>query len=186
MKLGLIFSAFFLAFNLMAATCNDVTMPDSINIKDKDLVLNGLGTRKATWLKVKVYVGGLYLSKKTTDSNEVLEQPYPKFLRMHFVRDVEAKKLNDAWKEGFEAAVEWNTRQMLQSKLDQFITMMEDVQKNDEIVLTFTESGVIVDVKNKQKGTIEGSDFAKALLSIWFVKPRDEGLMKGLLGLEKC
>ena len=56
-----------ISLNLYSATQNKVTMPDTISIKGADLVLNGLGTRKATWLRVKVYVGGLYLEKKSKD-----------------------------------------------------------------------------------------------------------------------
>ena len=59
---------------------------------------------------------------------------------------------------------------------------MEDVQKGEEIVLTFLKDGVEVDVKNKQKGKIKSKRFAKDLLSIWFVNPRDENLMLGMLG----
>ena len=83
MRFALLIISLLLSQKLWSATCNDVTMPDSVNIKSKDLVLNGMGTRKATWLKVKVYVGGLYLSKKTTDADDILSQPYPKYLRMH-------------------------------------------------------------------------------------------------------
>lgn len=186
MKIALMLISLLFAQKIWSATCNDVTMPDSINIKSKDLVLNGMGTRKATWLKVKVYVGGLYLSKKATDANDILSQPYPKYLRMHFVRDVDGKKLKEGWIEGFEAAVEFNTRNMIQTQIDQFVGMMEDVNKNDEIVLTFTDKGVEVDIKNKQKGTIAGEKFSHALLSVWFVKARDEGLRDGLQGVEKC
>ena len=99
---------------------------------------------------------------------------------MHFVRDVAAKKLVAAWTEGFEAAVKDHKK--ISSEIKQFNNWMEDVQKGEEIVLTFLKDGVEVDVKNKQKGKIKSKRFAKDLLSIWFVNPRDENLMLGMLG----
>jgi hypothetical protein len=44
-------------------------------------------------------------------------------------------------------------------------------------------SGVLVDVGGAAKGTVEGDDFAKALLSIWLgARPPNANLKAGLLG----
>ena len=54
------------AFSLpiLAATLADVTLPDTVTVGNQTLVLNGMGLR--TKLFIKVYVGGLYLEKKST------------------------------------------------------------------------------------------------------------------------
>src|SRR5215472_13914645 len=44
-----------------AGTCKGVDFPEHLQVAGHDLVLNGLGMRKATFLKVSVYVGALYV-----------------------------------------------------------------------------------------------------------------------------
>lgn len=173
---------FLLSLNLQAATLNKVTMPDTISAKGKELVLNGLGTRKATWLRVKVYIGGLFLEKKSKDSNQILNSKGVKYLRMHFVRDVKKEKLVNGWNDAFKAAVKDLPR--IQTRINELNALMGDVKKNQEIVLTFTDQGVDVDFANLKRGTIKGGDFSKDLLSVWFINATDEGLRDGLLGLK--
>ena len=67
-----------------------------------DLVLNGLGIRKATFLKVKVYVAGLYLTQKSADPAQILSANAPWQLSLHFVRDVDARDMREAFDEGFK------------------------------------------------------------------------------------
>jgi hypothetical protein len=58
-----------LAAPAFGAQCLEVNVPDSAKAGAADLVLNGLGIRKATFLNVKVYVAGLYLSEKSNDAD---------------------------------------------------------------------------------------------------------------------
>ncbi|MBK24221.1 MAG: hypothetical protein CME70_09500 [Halobacteriovorax sp.] len=180
-KVLLLVSSILLSLNINAATLDKVTMPDSVNVKGKDLVLNGLGTRKATWLRVKVYVGGLYLEKKSKDPQTILNSNGVKYIRMHFVRDVKGEKLINGWNEAFASAVK--DRSKIQKRIDELNALMGDVKKNQEIVLTFTDKDVHIEFANSKSGTIKGGDFSKALLSVWFINAKDEGLRDGLLGL---
>ncbi|MFT6068352.1 MAG: hypothetical protein ACJAT2_000119 [Bacteriovoracaceae bacterium] len=173
---------FLFSLNLQAATQDKVTMPETISVKGKDLVLNGLGTRKATWLRVKVYVGGLFLEKKSKDANQILNSKGTKYIRMHFVRDVKKEKLVSGWNDAFKAAVKDLPR--IQTRINEFNALMGDIKKNQEIVLTFTDKDVHVDFANLKQGTIKGGDFSKDLLSVWFINAKDEGLRDGLLGLK--
>ena len=74
---------------------------------------------------------------------------------MHFVRDVSKEKLVKAWNKGFEVGVKDADRKKITAQINTFNNWMEDVQKNDEIVITFLNNGVEIDVKNKQKGKIK-------------------------------
>lgn len=177
----LIFTLLF-TFSLHSATRDKVTMPDTASIKGTDLVLNGLGTRKATWLRVKVYVGGLYIEKKSKDPQTILNAKGVKYLRMHFVRDVKGEKLINGWNEAFANAVKDRTK--IQKRITEFNALMGDIKKNQEIVLTFSDKGVHVDFANTKNGMVKGADFAKALLSVWFINAADEGLRDGLLGIK--
>ena len=58
-----------IAAPLPAAECIGVSLPDRMQAPDRQpLVLNGMGVRKATLFKVKVYVAGLYLPESSSDA----------------------------------------------------------------------------------------------------------------------
>ncbi|MGH7123758.1 MAG: chalcone isomerase family protein, partial [Stellaceae bacterium] len=69
-----------------AATCRDIQFPDSVKVGNADLVLNGLGIRKATLLRVKVYVAALYLPQKSGDASAIVSANGRWQLVLHFVR----------------------------------------------------------------------------------------------------
>jgi len=49
------------------------------------LVLNGLGLRQATMMKVNVYVAALYVAQRSADANAILASNTPKDLIFQFV-----------------------------------------------------------------------------------------------------
>lgn len=169
------------SLTISAATIEGVNFADKVNVEGKELALNGIGTRKATFLKVKVYHGALYLDQKTKDPQAFLSSQAPKEIIMHFVRDVDAKKLREAFNEGLEAANK--NFVIFKPQMDQFNSLIHDVVKGDEFFITFLKDGVLFS-SNKKKNVekIASADFSRALLSIWFINPRDEGLRSGLLG----
>ena len=97
----LVIWVFFAVGTASAAELAGITMPESMSIGEKTLVLNGLGLREATFLKFDVFVGGLYLEQKTHDPDEVIQSQQTKQLLMHFVRNVDAEDLRKAWTKGF-------------------------------------------------------------------------------------
>ena len=83
------------AVSAFGATCRDIQFPDSVNVASADLVLNGLGIREATLLRIKVYVGALYLPQKSSDGAAILRADGRWQLVLHFVRDVGASSFAD-------------------------------------------------------------------------------------------
>ena len=61
---------------------------------------------------------------------------------------------------------------------------MADMKSGERLSFTHKPgSGVLVEVGGAAKGTVEGDDFAKALLSIWLgAHPPNASLKAGLLG----
>lgn len=168
-----------------AKTCEGVTFPDQVQADGATLKLNGLGLRKATFLKVKVYVGALYLPQASTDADAILKANGPKRLLLHFVRDVGGDDLSKAWDEGFENNAGGQLA-ALKPRIAAFKAMMTDVKKGDTLGVQHTPgTGVEVAVKGTGKGTIKGDDFARALFAIWLgAKPPNDELKAGLLGGE--
>ena len=71
--------------------------------KQENLILNGLGIRKATVFKVKVYVAGLYLESQSANPVEIINSAQNKKIVMKFLRDVSSKKIRNAYVKGFES-----------------------------------------------------------------------------------
>lgn len=169
---------------LIAGTLKGVTMPDSIELEGKTLVLNGMALRKK--IIFKVYVAGLYLPQKESNAEKILQADGERRCVMHWLRSVGTGKITDAWYEGLEA----NTPDYSPELKKQFDTMcgwMEEMKDGELIVFTYIPGkGTEVNVKNKVKGTIEGKAFADALFACWIgPKPGPgEGFKEDLLGLE--
>jgi hypothetical protein len=184
MKILVCISLVFLSLHPSAKVVEGLDFSDKLTIEKNELHLNGIGIRKATWFKVKVYVGGLYLKKKSNDVTSILGQDYPKFIEMRFVRNVDKDKLVGGWSDGFKAALSKKELTTASKEIASFNSLMSDIKKKQTIRLIFLKDAVKVSFNSADYTTIKSKSFSKRLLSIWFVKPRDKGLAKGLQGLK--
>ncbi len=171
----------FLSVNAFALTVDGITFEDKLAVAGKELVLNGVGIRKATFLKVKVYYGALYISQKTSDASTFLTTTEPKQIIMHYVRDVEAKDLKSTFNEAIEKANPANFKTLL-PMLEKFTANVPDMAKGERMVITFTADGATLTAKGKTFEKVAGADFSKGLLNMWFTNPLDENLKNSLLG----
>jgi hypothetical protein len=183
-RLAVALSALLIFGFVGAAELEGVSMPDKVTVDDFDLILNGLGLREATMLKVDVYVGGLYLKEPATDGAAILESQQVKRIHMHFVyKKVDSKKIAKGWDEGIEANVEGGLK-LYADQLQQLNGWMETMVKGD--TMTFTAipgKGLTVEVKGKKKGVIADEGFARDFWSIWLgPNPPNAGLKQGMLG----
>ena len=164
-----------------AATLAGVSLPDQATVGGKTVVLNGLGLRTATMLKVKVYVIGLYLESKSSDPRAIIASSGNKRIAMHFVHKVTAKELRGGWTEGFED----NTRDTagIKNEIAKFNASMRDVKNGDSIVLDFAGDTVDVLINGTRIDSITGKAFQQAALAIWLgSKPPNKPLKQGVLG----
>jgi len=166
-----------------AAECKGVNFPDHVQLDGTELTLNGLGIRKATFLKVNVYVAALYVSRASHDPKVLVESNGPDELILHFVHSVSADDLRKGWSEGFVQ----NSKDQLPVLKERIATLngrMSDVKTGQRLSFRHRPGvGIEVDVNGAVKGTIPGADFARAFISIWLgsVPPNPE-LKSGLLG----
>jgi hypothetical protein len=159
-----------------------VSFPDEVTVDDATLVLNGIGLRKK--FVVKVYVAGLYLSKKTDDADAALGADGPKRVVMKFMTNKATKKKMDAaWRDGFEA----NSPEefgALEKRVNTFAGFFGDMKDGDVIGMTIIPGqGTAVTYNGRDKGVIEGDDFSSALLKVWLGDhPPTDDLKTGMLG----
>jgi Chalcone isomerase-like len=165
------------------ASCRDIRFPRHLQVSGTDLTLNGLGVRKATFLKVNVYVAAYYVGHAGGDPKPLIESDGPQQLTLQFVRNVGVDDLRKAFVEGFERVQSAAGLGERVARLNSWMTDMKTGQR-----LTFDRlprSGVQVTVNGVQKGVIEGADFSRALISIWLgPTPPNPELKAGLLGGE--
>jgi hypothetical protein len=165
--------------------CREISFPEQVQVDGAGLTLNGLGVRKATFLKVNVYVAALYVTRPARDPKPLIESDGTQELVLSFVRNVDVGDLRKAFVEGFDRAAGSQVSVLKErvAKLNAWMTDMKIGQR-----LTFIrrpKSGVEVSVNGVSKGTLEGDDFARAFVSIWLgPTPPNPELKSGLLGGE--
>jgi len=168
--------------SLLAASLAGVTLPDTTEVGGRTLVLNGMGLRSR--LMIKVYVAGLYLEKKSSDADAIVKADAPKRMVLHFLRSVSRDQMVDAYTEAFDNNAP-GSRTSLKSEIAQLMAAFEPVAANDQMMFTYQPGvGTTLAVKGKDKVTIPGLPFARAMFSAWLgPKPPSADLKKGLLGL---
>lgn len=174
------------AANLSAAEISGVFLEERLqSANGETLVLNGAGLREKFW--VDVYVGSLYLQRKTDDVAQILSTPGPWRVQLDFVyKEVARDKLLDGWREGFEKNQSTESLQRLRERIEQFYAFFDrDVLAKEQYAFEYIPGqGVAVSRNGEILGTIPGEDFRTALLEIWLGNhPADKKLKKGMLGL---
>jgi hypothetical protein len=160
-----------------------VTMPDTTRVAGKQLVLNGMGLREATWLNIDVYVAGLYVETPSSDAAKLIAAPEVKVLVLRFVRHVGRGDILKAWREGFagNATVPLARIQPLIDQLNRWTPAFDD---GDTLTFSYVPgTGVEVSVNGVRKGTIDNDDFERSVFAIWLgPKPPTAAVKRGLLG----
>ena len=155
-------------------------MTDTTKVGDHRLLLNGMALRSR--YSFKVYVAGLYLENTSKDAGAIASSDQVKSMRLAILRSLKGKQVSEAIEEGFEK----NSKAQLAAlkpRLDKLGGMIPNVEKGDDIVLTYVPGkGTVVSVKGAEKGVIEGKDFADALFAVWLgANPVQDDLKKELL-----
>ncbi len=168
-----------LSMPIMAATLADVTLPDTVTVGSRTLVLNGLGLR--TKMFFKIYVGGLYLEKKSGDATAILQSDTTKRVVLQFVYgEVTRDQMVESFTDGFKTNAPGADR----AQVDQFLGALETMKKGEQLVATYVPgAGTTLSIRGKDKLTIAGLPFAQALFSVWLgPKPPTSDLKSGMLG----
>lgn len=174
----------FISLSSMAQTeISGIKLPEKTMFGNDEVVLNGAGVREKFWMDM--YVGGLYVTSKSSDAKQIINADEAMGIQLHIVSGlISSKKMINAIEEGFDNSTNGN-KKALRGKIDQFIGVFdEEIQKRDVFNITYQpDHGVVIYKNGKKSGTIKGFDFKKALIGIWLAdKPADKDLKKAMLG----
>ena len=164
-------------------TVSGVKLDAKLAIEGQELLLNGAGIREKMW--IDLYVGALYLEKKSNNAKEIVNAKDPIAIRLDVISSmVTSKKMVDALDEGLIKSTN-NNIAPIKDKVAKFKSYFKDeIKVGDKFILVYVpEKGVVFYKNGVIKGVIEGYDFKKALFGIWLGdNPVDAPLKDDLLG----
>ncbi len=181
-KLAFALSLLLLSSTSFALDVAGVNVSPTVAVRQKTLLLNGAGVRKA-YVFVKVYVGALYTEKKSASTADLLKDPGDKLVRMTFVyKKVDRADIVKAFSEGIS-----NNSPAVAATPDAkaFLSWFtSDFKAGDTVDVSLAPDGTVSATHNgKALGSVRNPALARAVLLIWFgEKPADAGLKKGMLG----
>lgn len=182
-KILLFISALVMSLNVLAIELDGIKVPETLNLDNQTLELNGAGIRSKFF--VDLYVGSLYTTEKTDDASSVLNSETPVAIQLFITSKlITSEKLTEAVNEGFEKSTGGQV-EPLKDRLSAFIDVFQaEIVKGDNFVMFVTPGkGVDVYKNGKKLTTIKGDDFSRALLGVWLGdQPVDADLKADMLG----
>ena len=180
-KLLLVFIVFF-GSQAIAKTVSGVSVSEQLNIENKPMLLNGSGIRSKFFFDL--YVGSLYLSKKTKHADKAMDEKYAA-IRLNITSSLITKsKMEEAIVEGFEHATHNNVKP-IQAEIDEFMSLFDSgIKEGDQFTFVFYKGVGVTAYKNMKKLTdIKNETFRHALMAIWIGdRPAQKSLKKHMLG----
>lgn len=172
-----------LGVSAMAAVLEGVSLPATTTLGGTELHLNGIALRTYSWLRIRIYVAGLYLERPAHDAEAILHSPEKKLIVVRFIHDVGVDDARQAWREGFDD----NCRapcHLAPADVARFLAAVPAMRAGDRSTLAFTPAGVAITLNEQSVGTIADPMFARAVLATFIgPHPPTERLKRGLLGL---
>lgn len=166
-----------------AAELKGVTMPDTDKVGSQQLLLNGMGIREVSVLGivVKIYVGGLYLNKKSDDAQAILSSKENKKVRLEFLHKVGSRDMKKNWEKGIKSNCEDKCSNISES-LEKYKNLLPDIKSGDKMTYNFTAKGLELMLNDKPLGSVEDPLLSQYVLATWIGKsPVTEDLKRGLL-----
>ena len=181
-KIILVCCCIFLSWSAEALELAGVNVPDKAEVNKTTLQLNGVGIR--TKFFFSVYIGALYLGKKTHDAAAVLADAGAKRVKMVMLMSLGSKRIRDGFDDDLKAN---ETPSQLAAQVKQFLAIFDtfkEVKKRDVLDYDFVPGeGTRVSLNGREMGRVAGAEFSRALLKVWLgPRPADSDLEKGMLG----
>jgi hypothetical protein len=170
-----------------AAKFEGIKLRDKMQCAGVELPLQAAGLRDATIFNIRVYVLAMYSPSLLPDGlKDQNIDKRPICFEVHYMRDVEKAKVDEAWKFQFKESSEYPY-----PDLNKHITLLQQffgkIEANKGVHLfELTENSTKVYENGEYKGEIPGKEFGKNFLSVFFGNnPPTKKLKKALLRGQK-
>lgn len=161
-----------------AAEVAGVKVPETFTVDGTSLVLNGAGLRTKTFLKVKVYVGALYLAQRSKDPAAIVAADAPKALRIVMLRDVDRASMVGSLRDGIESNSPGQAAALAPKVKELEAGFPAEFKEGQVLSLAYAPGkGLTIGIEGGVSQAFPGKDFADALFRIWLgPKPSDGGV----------
>lgn len=154
--------------------------PERTRVADRELSLNGIGTRTATLFAIKVYHAAFYADRSVTSLAEALTAPNPKRLEIRYVRDFTLKEVMDAWRYQFRESGGPRVGEVA-GEIEKLVSFQSPIREGDVQRFDFEDGKTIFAVNGERRGEVAGPLFQTVLLTIFFgPNPPTRDLQRGL------
>ena len=163
-----------------------VHMPETLQIEDRTVALNGVGVRKVMFMQP--YVAGLYLRDAETDPSAVMLGDDFMAIRLELTRDTGRRMMLRALRNGMRSAtdtlgdVAWGD---VEARYEGFTEMLPGDFADGSIIefRYIPDDGMQIYRDGDNKGTVSGLDFKQAFFGIWLNEdsPADEDLKAAIM-----
>ncbi len=154
-----------------ASSAKDIKLPGTMKSGTSDLLLNGSGirTKKIGFMKLDLYVAGLYLIQKNTDVEAMTMKDEGMAIKLHITSKlINGKRMSKATNEGFVKSTGGNTAP-IKTEIGDMINVFKDgIKVGDVYDLVYVpQTGTQIYKNGQLKATVKGLEFKKALFGIW-------------------
>lgn len=164
-----------------AAEIAGVQLPDTKSVAGKTLLLNGYGLRVWSFLKIPIYVAGLYLEHPNHDADAIIRSPETKVLTFRFEQTIDAERARSAWRTGLARNC-GEPCQLDPSDVERFLAQVPAMHDGDSFELRFTAHTAEITANGRMLGRIDGAALADAVLAAFLgPKPGAPDLKQALL-----
>ena len=178
-----------LAFLLATAQSNalqieGVNVAPQATVNGQVLRLNGAGLRTVVLLivPIKAYVASFYAPSPLRSNSAVLASPGPLQFNFTFLQGVSQSQVAQAWQAQFDDSLSYKYSG-LANDIAAFTRFFGPIKPMGTQTVEFVGTTTRVIENGQLKGTINGRDFQKAFLSLWFgSNPVMPSLKSALLG----
>jgi hypothetical protein len=167
-----------------ARRIGDVEIPETLESGGTSLVLNGAGIR--TKYFIDVYVGGLYLKKRSADAVAIIDADESMAIKLRMISGlISNDRMKKSIEEGFQKSTRGNTAPF-REQIDALIEVYdEEIDDGDVFDIVYVPGkGLDVYKNGAHKATIgSGLPFKRVLFGIWISdRPVQSSLKRGMLG----
>jgi len=140
--------------------------------KDYKLSVTGVSVRKKIVFKgygIAHYMDVAEFKDVYKALDAALSDTHAKQITMDFARDIDMKKIQDAYRKGFEKNANDEEKEVIAPFVAAFVECFpDDLKKNDQIVLRWLPDGIVLTrVNGVEKDPVENITFARVLWRIW-------------------
>jgi hypothetical protein len=174
-----------MASDATAVTLEGATFPDRYVVDGQSLALNGIGVRKITIFRIRIYVAALYLPRPSHNATEILSSSGPKVLRLQFIHSGSKAQVEQEYRNGeAQNCGHGECSPSDQADFERLVAAAPAVEPGDTTTYVFNDNGVKVFANKEMIGDFADVDLAHHLLEGFIGQhPPTEALRNALLGL---